>query len=66
MDLERPVHSHSIISLRHNSLMSKELSDASTLMSVSVYDKNSHLVPIEGDRSRMIPVDHIVGFTTIR
>jgi hypothetical protein len=62
----RPRHSHSIVSETTKLLI--QLMEIFRLppLTVRFAVKKCRLVPIDGDRWRTIPVDHIAGFTTIR
>jgi hypothetical protein len=62
----RPPHSHSIVSETTKLLI--QLMEIFRLppLTVRFAVKKCRLVPIDGDRWRTIPVDHIAGFTTIR
>jgi hypothetical protein len=46
---ERPIHSHSIISWRLNSLAHREFFRGNIPKTVSEYDKNLRLVAIDGE-----------------
>jgi hypothetical protein len=63
---ESPAHSHSIVSGTYKLLKNDDFLSGRTQLTVRFAVKKCRLVPIDGDRWRTIPVDHIAGFTTIK
>ena len=64
--LELPPYSHSIVSSARKHLNRITISDRCWSFSVRSTVRKFCSVPIDGDRCRKIPFDHIAGFTTIR